>query len=227
MPRYYEVIGDGDPSEFRMSQSTRKQLETLLGPVWSNDLCATLESEIDRVRVRVPEDIPRAAARDLKRLKQSCDDLYDLFYDIANDPDLLSHTPFDAVYFPVENQEHVAITPENVVWILTEIGVSPVSVSSGAEWVSGPPRIGSPRPNPFRNPMSVDVDLPRTGSVRVSVFDVGGRRVAGILDRRLAAGTHQVHWDGTDASGTRVGAGVYFLRLTTDRATASARVVVD
>ena len=37
----------------------------------------------------------------------------DLFYDIAGEPDLLAMTPFDAVYFPAENEEHVAITAQN------------------------------------------------------------------------------------------------------------------
>lgn len=45
----------------------------------------------------------------------------DPFYDIAGDPDLLSHTPFDAVYVPADNQAHVAITPQNKAWFLGEI----------------------------------------------------------------------------------------------------------
>jgi hypothetical protein len=59
----------------------------------------------------------------------------DLFYDIAGDPNLLDHTPFDAVYFPLENQEHVMITPENAAWFTAEIesgvtGVASVSRST-------------------------------------------------------------------------------------------------
>jgi pimeloyl-ACP methyl ester carboxylesterase len=45
----------------------------------------------------------------------------DPFYDIAGDPDLYAHTPFDSLYFPVENQFHVEITPENYEWFLQEI----------------------------------------------------------------------------------------------------------
>ena len=45
----------------------------------------------------------------------------DPFHPIATDPDLYSLSPFDSLYFPVENQEHVAITPENAQWFLYEI----------------------------------------------------------------------------------------------------------
>ena len=45
----------------------------------------------------------------------------DPFHDIAGDPDLLSRTPFAAVYYPAENQEHVLITPESKAWFLAEL----------------------------------------------------------------------------------------------------------
>ncbi len=37
----------------------------------------------------------------------------DPFYDIAGDPDLVSHTPFANVYVPPDNQPHITVTPEN------------------------------------------------------------------------------------------------------------------
>jgi hypothetical protein len=51
------------------------------------------------------------------------------------------------------------------------------------------------------------------GLYAVEVFDVRGRRVRGVLDARLAAGTHEVAWDLKDSSGKRVAAGVYFVRM--------------
>ncbi|MCP4044929.1 MAG: BACON domain-containing protein, partial [Gammaproteobacteria bacterium] len=45
----------------------------------------------------------------------------DPFYDIAGDPDLVESTPFDQVYFPVLNQEHIDINAQNKEWFLTEI----------------------------------------------------------------------------------------------------------
>jgi hypothetical protein len=44
----------------------------------------------------------------------------DPFHPIAGDPNLYSLTEFDSLYFPVENQEHVDITPESFWWLLEE-----------------------------------------------------------------------------------------------------------
>ncbi|MBU0507791.1 hypothetical protein KKH27_02995 [bacterium] len=43
------------------------------------------------------------------------------FYDIPGEPDLYALSPFDSLYFPIENQEHVLITPENYGWLVGEI----------------------------------------------------------------------------------------------------------
>lgn len=49
----------------------------------------------------------------------------DLFYNIKNDPNILSKTPFNAIYYPVSdpntNQAHVAITSETVGWVFNEL----------------------------------------------------------------------------------------------------------
>jgi hypothetical protein len=45
------------------------------------------------------------------------------------------------------------------------------------------------------------------------VHDASGGRVALLLDRVLPAGAGQAAWDGRDAAGRRVAAGVYLCRL--------------
>ena len=43
---------------------------------------------------------------------------------------------------------------------------------------------------------------------------MAGRRVTRLVDGQLPAGHHTTTWDGRDAAGTRVAAGVYLYRLT-------------
>jgi hypothetical protein len=70
------------------------------------------------------------------------------------------------------------------------------------------------RPNPFDGATSIRFSVPLPGaSVRLSVFDVAGRRVARLLDGERVKGERTVVWDGRDDAGARVGAGVYFYRL--------------
>jgi flagellar hook assembly protein FlgD len=69
-------------------------------------------------------------------------------------------------------------------------------------------------------------DVPSAGPVRVSFYDAAGRLVATPLDQSLPAGAAEVRWDGRDAGGQRVPAGVLFARVQTAAAAGSIRAVV-
>jgi hypothetical protein len=70
-----------------------------------------------------------------------------------------------------------------------------------------------PRPNPFRNSVSLDFALPRRARVSIEVFDPQGRRVKRVLDEVLPAGRHTRFWSGEDASGHPSRPGVFFVRF--------------
>ncbi len=63
-------------------------------------------------------------------------------------------------------------------------------------------------PNPFTGSATVRFRLPAAGPVRLAVFDLGGRRVATLLDGTRPAGEHAVTWRAAGAP-----SGVYFVRL--------------
>jgi len=73
--------------------------------------------------------------------------------------------------------------------------------------------VGHGRPNPFRTSTSFEITLPENGRVRVEVYDVGGRRVAALLDDHRDAGRHHLAWHGRTDAGTPAAGGVYFLRI--------------
>jgi hypothetical protein len=149
----------------------------------------------------------------------------DLFYDVANDPDILASTPFDAVYFPAANQEHVLITPENAAWVIAEIENGVTGVATPPVGASGAAALAA-WPNPFREEARIRFALPRAGAARLSVHDASGRRVGVLLDGRLEAGEHAATWDGTDASGRRAGPGVYFLTLSAPDFATARKIVL-
>ncbi len=155
-------------------------------------------------------------------------DTDDLFYDIAGDPDLLSHTYFDAVYFPAENQEHVLVTPENADWLLSEIlwGTS-AGIVAADHWMCRTPVIRAIHPNPARGAVQIHLSLPQPGHAHLSVYDIAGRMVAEVAETYRPAGDHRLTWDGTDAQGRQVGVGVYLCRLRVhDRVTTRPVIVV-
>jgi hypothetical protein len=70
-------------------------------------------------------------------------------------------------------------------------------------------------PNPFRSATTVEYVLAENGPVRLTVYDLMGRRVKTLVSERQAAGRHAVRWKGTNAGGAPVASGVYLYRLET------------
>jgi uncharacterized delta-60 repeat protein len=96
---------------------------------------------------------------------------------------------------------------------------SPVSVEEG----SRPGRIDARViPNPARERALVQYELPRTGRVRLSIFDLHGRELARLVDGSMPAGRHEASW-------TRLRGGaaqVYWYRLEALGQRVSGRFVV-
>jgi len=146
----------------------------------------------------------------------------DPLFDIAGQPDIVSLTPFDAVYVPAANQEHVLVTPENKGWLLAELAhpASAVDLAPLAALVL------TAAPNPFNPRTDLSFAVPRAGRVRLEILDVRGRRVAALVDADLPAGRHAARWTGADQAGRAQAAGVYFARLEQAGSQVVARLVL-
>jgi hypothetical protein len=139
-------------------------------------------------------------------------DTNDLFYDVAGAGDLLSHTPFDAVYCPTANQEHGTITEEGKQWFMDAVRWGATGAPPGRAGAAGVV-LHQNVPNPFNPSTSIRFTLPAPGDVDLTVYDVRGRRVATLFHGPAPVGSSRVTWDGTDRYGARVSSGVYFYRL--------------
>ena len=109
---------------------------------------------------------------------------------------------------------------------LTNVSMSYVVSTTPVEETPLVVRMHHPFPNPF-NPRTVigfSVDLRR--SVRLTVYDVRGGRVAVLADREFDPGYHEIGWDGKNDEGRTVSSGVYFVRMETDQYQAVQRAVL-
>ena len=82
------------------------------------------------------------------------------------------------------------------------------------------------QPNPFNPRTEIVFELRRSGPVALTVFDVRGRRAAVLLQADLPAGRHRCTWDGTDAAGRAVAAGVYYGHLVAPTGTETVKMTL-
>jgi flagellar hook assembly protein FlgD len=90
-------------------------------------------------------------------------------------------------------------------------------------------------PNPFApwqaGAASATIRLRISGAganqpARLDVVDLNGRLVRNLVNAPLGSGLHLQSWDGRDAAGQPVGAGIYYVRFSNGEGTNGARLVV-
>ncbi|MBK7369088.1 MAG: hypothetical protein IPJ04_14625 [Candidatus Eisenbacteria bacterium] len=119
-----------------------------------------------------------------------------------------------------------SVLQANVMTLLGQWFLEPLGLADA----DGGPAVAHPSlvfagANPSRGPVALRCTLPREAHVRLVLLDVGGRRVRTLEDRVLAAGAHEVTWNGRDDSGATAPAGLYWARLEADGEVWTRRIV--
>jgi probable HAF family extracellular repeat protein len=86
--------------------------------------------------------------------------------------------------------------------------------------------LGQNYPNPFNPSTTISFALPERTHVVLDIYNVLGQRIRGLLDESETAGIHSVVWDGRDGSEHTVSSGVYFYRITTEKFSASRKMLL-
>jgi hypothetical protein len=68
-------------------------------------------------------------------------------------------------------------------------------------------------PNPFRKETTIEIGLIEGTTINVSVFDLNGKQINTIDQKRFSTGLHKYKWNGTDKNGKEVNPGPYLIRL--------------
>jgi len=76
-------------------------------------------------------------------------------------------------------------------------------------------------PNPFNLITTIEYQLPQTGQVDLSIYNILGQKVTTLVSEKQPAGSYNVKWDATDFA-----SGVYLYRLETNRSFMSTRKLV-
>ncbi len=96
--------------------------------------------------------------------------------------------------------------------------------------VSDAPRVTDAQvrayPNPFRDSIELSFRLAARANVTIEVINAAGQQVRTIAAARaMSAGDHVARWDGRSDAGERMSAGLYFVRLSSDRAMRTTKLI--
>jgi hypothetical protein len=101
------------------------------------------------------------------------------------------------------------------------------TTSVGVPQIPSALRVLPNAPNPFVTSTTFAVGLPTSSGIRVELFDVTGRRVAGRDAPAMAAGWHSIRIDDRDANGRLLPSGVYFCRIMAGTRTVTQKVMIQ
>jgi hypothetical protein len=82
-------------------------------------------------------------------------------------------------------------------------------------------------PNPVTSGADIKMAIPVSGQASLKVYDVQGRLVNTLLDGRIGAGEHGIHWAGANTDGSKVASGIYFMKLETLKGSLVAKMVIS
>jgi hypothetical protein len=83
-------------------------------------------------------------------------------------------------------------------------------------------------PNPFAEAITIELNLAADAEVNIEVINQFGQQVKTIASKQqLNSGIHRLNWDGTNASGSRVSHGIYYLRFEINDNVLHKKVVVS
>jgi hypothetical protein len=81
-------------------------------------------------------------------------------------------------------------------------------------------------PNPFNPETKIEFKLPKSGKIKLIVYNILGQKVATLFDGFKRSGTYSVIWNGKDLYGKAVPSGIYFYRLEAGSITRTAKMTL-
>ncbi|MCK4322277.1 T9SS type A sorting domain-containing protein, partial [candidate division WOR-3 bacterium] len=81
-------------------------------------------------------------------------------------------------------------------------------------------------PNPFVNETYISYQLPKDTYANLTIYDMVGRKVITLIDKKQLSGSYKIRWDGRNEFGNKVASGIYFYRLSTNEFQASQKMLI-
>jgi hypothetical protein len=81
-------------------------------------------------------------------------------------------------------------------------------------------------PNPFNPTTRISFELTRNAEVELSIYDIQGRRIVELINRRMEAGIHTELWNGANEQGILLPSGLYICRVLVDGISTARKMIL-
>jgi len=86
--------------------------------------------------------------------------------------------------------------------------------------------LGSNYPNPFNSDTSIPYIVPRSGNVRITIYNSRGQRIKVLIDAGHKPGQYRLTWDGSNEMDQQVSSGIYLIRMQAKNFSASRKITL-
>lgn len=109
--------------------------------------------------------------------------------------------------------------------ILDKLGVMSFVVDSNDQLIPVPDLSARAYPNPFGTETTLTFELCKASAVQLDIYNLRGQKICSLGSKNLAAGSHELLWDGTDHNHVSVAPGIYFWRLNAESSSLSGKML--
>ncbi len=81
-------------------------------------------------------------------------------------------------------------------------------------------------PNPFNPSTTIEYQIPRSGKVEISIFNMNGRLVKKIVNQNQNEGSYKVVWNGKNQTGGKVASGLYLYTVKFENSISSKKMLL-
>lgn len=81
-------------------------------------------------------------------------------------------------------------------------------------------------PNPFKSFTTISYQLKTNNFVRIEIYNIKGQLISTLVNETEKSGNHRVIWNGTDANGSILSAGVYLCKMMAGNYSSSRKMIL-
>ncbi len=144
---------------------------------------------------------------------------------IKNSSYVTIDTSFIVIYAPYDGQHF----PSDHYGVLTVLSGSstPLNINDNDIFTARDFSLNQAYPNPFNATISIPFNVNGEDNImNLSIYDISGKNIRTLLNRKTMRGKHTINWDGLDDKNRPLASGFYFISLRTLKGQLTQKIIL-